>query len=436
MSSDGKTFTTLLDKTQNAVTRYVEFDELPPTTCRFVRLTLTDWPHNAGDAARDPRVHGVRQGRVPVGAAGPRGPALRRLGEMRRRTTCGRPFFALCVRTVLALVAGSVVAAAEPAPLPFVSPIFGDHMVLQRGKPNAIWGWSQPGDTVRVEIGGNSATAIAGADGRWQARIEPPPVGGPYTVKITGRQTVELQDVLVGDVWICAGQSNMQFGLAQATNGAGEIKKASPGDPLLRGRPARLLHARGRPARHLEDRLAGDERPSCGGISAVAYFFARKVQESTHVPIGLVQAAVGGVPAETFASPESLRPVKDFDAGLAEVERRAQTGGPEYGNYIMHWYDEYDIGSKNGSWADPALDDSSWKTVPIPGQFEELGVADVPSLVWFRKEITLPETLPAGPGPRCFWARSRRWTPPTSTASRWAPARGSRTRASTSPVAR
>ena len=83
-------------------------------------------------------------------------------------------------------------------------------------------------DPVRVEIGENTATATAGADGKWQARIQPPPAGGPYTVKIAGRQqTVELHDVLVGDVWICAGQSNMQFGLRQARNGAEEIKNAN-----------------------------------------------------------------------------------------------------------------------------------------------------------------------------------------------------------------
>src|ERR1043166_2992376 len=110
--------------------------------------------------------------------------------------------------------------------LPLVSPIFGDNMVLQRGKPNTIWGWSEPGSTVRVEIGAKFATAVAGAGGRWQAKIQPPPPGGPYAVKITGKQTVELHEVLVGDVWICAGQSNMQFGLAQARNGADEVRNA------------------------------------------------------------------------------------------------------------------------------------------------------------------------------------------------------------------
>ena len=301
---------------------------------------------------------------------------------------------------LLALAWGSAFGAPPQAaaPLPFVSPIFGDNMVLQRGKPNAIWGWSQQGDSVRVEIGENSAIATAGADGKWQARIQPPPAGGPYTVKIAGpQQTVELHEVLVGDVWICAGQSNMQFGLGQARNGAEEIKNANYPDIRYYVVGERVSYSpvnvpRGS-WRVVSPATLGSRG---GGISAAAYFFARKVRESVHVPIGLVQEAVGGVPAETFTSIDALRPLQDFDARIADFEHQRQTGGKEYGNYIMPWYDEYDIGSKNGSWADPALDDSSWKMVQIPGGFKELGVADVPSLCWFRKEITLPDPLPQG----------------------------------------
>jgi len=286
---------------------------------------------------------------------------------------------------------------AETSPLPFVSPIFGDYMVLQRGKPNAIWGWSQQGDTIRVTIGENSATTSAGPDGKWLVHIDPPAPGGPYTVKISGRQTVELHEVLVGDVWICSGQSNMQFGLSGARNGADEVKAAvHPEIRFFVERPhVSYSHAdvpQGQWKIASPDTVGG-----WGGISAVAYFFARRLQESVHVPIGLVQNPWGGVPAETYVSDDALRPLHDFDAGIAEVARRAKEGGKEYGNYVMHWYDEYDIGSRNGSWADPTLDDSPWRAVQIPGDFHELGVAGVPSLCWFRKEITLPAELPKGP---------------------------------------
>jgi len=308
-------------------------------------------------------------------------------------------FLILACALVLAVGNAFAQLPQAAAPLPFVSPIFGDNMVLQRGKPNGIWGWSQPGDSLRLEIGEYSATATAAADGKWQARIQPPPAGGPYTLKIAGgQQTVELHEVLVGDVWICAGQSNMQFGLGQARNGAEEIKNANYPDMRYyvvgeRASYARQDVPRGGSWKVVSPTTLGGRG---GGISAAAYFFAKKLRESVHVPIGLIQVAVGGVPAETFVSPDALRPLRDFDARVAFLERQRQKGGKEYGNYIMHWYDDYDIGSQNGSWADPALDDASWKTVSIPGGLKQLGVADVPSLCWFRKEITLPDPLPQG----------------------------------------
>ena len=275
--------------------------------------------------------------------------------------------------------------------------IFGDHMVLQRGKPNPIWGWSEPGDTVRVEVAGRSASATAGADGRWLARVTPPPAGGPYVVRIAGRQSVELQDVLVGDVWLCAGQSNMQFGLAQANGGKEAIASADPAIRYFVVGP-RVSYTRAEVPRGTWKLVSPATNGSpFGGVSAVAFFFARKVHEVVRVPIGLVQAAVGGVPGETLASPESLRPLKDFDAGLDEVEAHAKAGDPEHGNYVTHWYDTYDVGTRSGtSWADPALDDSSWKSVRVPGAFDELGVAGVPSLVWLRRVFTLPDPLPTG----------------------------------------
>jgi sialate O-acetylesterase len=302
----------------------------------------------------------------------------------------------------LLTLAGDAIAQTSPAEgrnsLPFVSPIFGDNMVLQRGKPNTIWGWSEPGDAVRVEIAGNAVTAAAGPDGRWQAKIQPPPPGGPYTIRITGRQTVELHEVLVGEVWLCGGQSNMQLGLKFARNGAEEVKSAN--HPEIRFYIVRqnVAYAHAdvpQGAWKIASPQSVAEGES-GGISAVAYFFARKLQDALHVPIGLVVDCVGGTPAETWTSAQALRELKDFDAPLAEMQHLRTRGGPEYGNFVMHWYDEYDVGLKGSTWADPGLDDSSWKAVEILGGFSELGVADTPSVCWFRKEIMLPDPLPAG----------------------------------------
>ena len=296
------------------------------------------------------------------------------------------------------LLASRPGASAQTTPrapgksLPLVSPIFGDNMVLQRGKVNTIWGWSEPGDKIRVEIGGKNASAVAGVDRRWQVKIRPPAAGGPYTLNIKGAQTVELHNVLVGDVWLCGGQSNMQVGLGRARNGEEEVKTANY--PQIR-----FFSVAAHSAYHHTDIPEGTWKvvspETADQVSAVAYYFARKIQQQIHVPVGLVVDALGGTPAEAWTSAEALRPLKDFDVPLAELQRLAAAGAPEYGNYVMHWYDQYDVGLK-GSWAAPDLDDSTWKTVEIPGGFAELGVPDIPAVVWFRREIVLPDPLPAG----------------------------------------
>jgi sialate O-acetylesterase len=270
---------------------------------------------------------------------------------------------------------GQATSAAVAKPLPFVSPIFGDNMVLQRGKPDTIWGWSDPGDTVQVQIGENTATGTAGPDRRWQVKIQPPAPGGPYTVKITGHQSAELHNVLVGDVWLCGGQSNMGLPLRFTKNADEEIRAANYPD-------IRFYTVGGHPAYHHVDVIDGDWRvvspETATWISAVGYYFARKVEQEMHIPIGIVVDSVGGTPAEAWASADALRPLHDFDVPLAELNLLKAENAPEYGNYIMHWYDRYDTGQKN-NWAAPDYDDSAWRSVPIPGGFAELGVPDTPA---------------------------------------------------------
>jgi len=303
-----------------------------------------------------------------------------------RITSIASLWLSLCCT---ALAQNATQATAKP--LPFVSPIFGDNMVLQRGKANTIWGWSEPGDKVRVEVAGKVAIGTTGADRRWQVKIKPPHVGGPYIVTIKGHQTVELHNVLVGDVWLCGGQSNMQVGLPRARNGADEVKAANYPD-------IRFFSVEGHPAYHHRDFVDGTWKvvspDTADRVSAVAYYFACKVQREIHVPIGLVVDALGGTPAEAWTSAAALRPLGDFDVPLAELEKLAASGAPEHGNYIMHWYDQYDAGLK-GNWTAPDFDDSGWKSVDIPGGFLELGVPDSPALAWFRREITLPDILPS-----------------------------------------
>ena len=315
---------------------------------------------------------------------------------MKNCTAVYRHFGGLLLMCVALVLGGPAFTVAAPS-LPFVSPMFGDNMVLQRNKPNTFWGWAAPGEKVRVEIGDKEGADTAGPDGRWEIKVQPPTGAGPITVRIVGRETVQFQNVLVGDVWVCGGQSNMQFPLQSARNGEAELQQAD--HPQIR-----FFIVKSQPAYSREAIVQGSWKicsPKTvteeGGLSAVAYYFARRLQTELNVPIGLIQDCLGGTPAEAWTSPQTLRQLKDFDAALDEVQRLHAKGGPQYGNYIMHWYDEFDIGQRDKGWSAAEFDDSDWKTVTIPGGFGELGVPDTPSLCYFRKTITLPEPLPPGP---------------------------------------
>lgn len=282
-----------------------------------------------------------------------------------------------------------------PKPFPLVSQIFGDNMVLQRGKTSTFWGWADAGDKITVEIGDRTATGVAGSDRLWEAKIQPPAPGGPYTVKITGsgaNESVELHNVLVGDVWLCGGQSNMELSLRGVTDAGNVIKAANY--PEIRFFTVRE-HSSYQPYTAVGGAWNVVSPETAARLSAVAYFFARRIQQDIHVPIGLVVDAVGGTPAEAWASEAALKTLPELNPPLELLDQYKAAGGPEYGNYIMHWFDQYDTGLKE-KWFAPDLDDSSWKTVQIPGGFAGLGVPTNPAVAYFRKEIDLPDPLPQG----------------------------------------
>ena len=303
--------------------------------------------------------------------------------------------FARCVPLWLVAIAVSLAAeSATPAPgLPFLSPIFGDSMVLQRGKPNTLWGWTEPGQPVRVSVNGKTGETRAGTDGKWRAVVEVPPAGGPYEVAIDGPQHVVLHDVLVGDVWLCGGQSNMGIPLRGALGGADEAKAAD--HPQLRFYTVGTRSAYA-PTEVPKGQWRVCKPDTAAGFSAVAYFFGRRIQRELNIPIGLIQDNLGGSRAESWMSAASVASTGDFNPQLAEIARLHATGAPELGSFLMHWLDENDAGGKGEAWAKPDFDDRQWKPVELPGAFADLGVPATPSVCWFRRVVDLPDPLPAG----------------------------------------
>nr|MDQ2687221.1 hypothetical protein [Armatimonadota bacterium] len=309
---------------------------------------------------------------------------------------------------------------APDADHPFLSAMFGDSMVLQRSQKLPFWGWTTPGQAVTVKAQGKTARATADTNGHWKAVLPALSVGGPIDVTISGPQSVTLHNVLVGDVWVCSGQSNMEFGLGNAVNAAQEIAAANY--PQIR-----LFTVQKKIALEPQTGLGRDDAQLMGqwsvctpqtvktggwnGFSAVGYFFGRDLQQVLHVPIGLIHTSWGGTPAEAWVSAPVLQTMPDFRpaiAQLAEEQQAQKTGGGDFNTRLNDWYAKNDPGSSAASsWAAPDFDAGGWKTMALPTAWEQAGVPELSAfdgIVWFRKEIILPDaaagkaaTLSLGP---------------------------------------
>jgi sialate O-acetylesterase len=182
--------------------------------------------------------------------------------------------------------------------------VFGEGMVLQREANAPLWGWAQPGEKVTVSLGAASASAVADANGRWKAALPPMKAGGPFPLTVAGdKDTLTVRDVLVGEVWLCSGQSNMGTLLREEPNSAEEIKSADY--PQIR-----LLRMPGvaspRPLDDAKVRWTPCSPQMAGGFPGAAYFFARKLHKDLGVPIGLLHAAVGDSSILTWMNPQAI----------------------------------------------------------------------------------------------------------------------------------
>ncbi len=187
---------------------------------------------------------------------------------------------------VLVLVLSCVARADVKLPA-----VFGDHMVLQRDVPLAVWGWADPGEKVTVTLGEQSKTATAGQDGRWKIKLDPLPAGGPHVLKVQGKNTLERSDVLVGEVWLCSGQSNMAMTVGSCRNQEAEIAAAQlPADPHAHGRPASRPRSRRTTARP-SGRCAAPRRSAASRPRATSS--AASCTSNLDVPVGLIALVVG-----------------------------------------------------------------------------------------------------------------------------------------------
>ena len=189
--------------------------------------------------------------------------------------------------------------------------IFSDHMVLQRGAEIAVWGWAASGEEVTVSIAGQSKSTKAGSDGKWKLKLTKLKEGGPQTMTVKGSNTITIKDVLVGEVWLGSGQSNMALQVKSANNF--EQEQAAANLPQIR-----MFTERSKATTTAQEECSGEwvvcAPDTVGGFSATSYFFGREIHKALKVPVGLVHSSVGGTPIESWISPEAQQASPELKA--------------------------------------------------------------------------------------------------------------------------
>lgn len=223
------------------------------------------------------------------------------------------------ITITLALLATAVGAAVKPAAL------FSDNAVLQRSITVPVWGWADDGEKVTVKFQDQELSTVA-KDGKWMIKLAPLSAGGPYTMTIIGSNTIELANILVGEVWVCSGQSNMAFALSRAAN-ANEAIAAST-DPKLRlfTVPRKTSWT---PLDDLQSNWVTCGPDTVPSFSAVGYFFGRDLRKALDVPIGLIHTSWGGTPVEAWTSPEGFKALPAYSQWIAD-ETEKKPGGPKH----------------------------------------------------------------------------------------------------------
>ena len=290
-----------------------------------------------------------------------------------------------------------------------IAGVFSDHAVLQRDIPLRVWGWADPGMNVTVTIAGKTAESAAGSDGRWTVTLPPFSAGGPHALTVRGGdRTLRLTDIMIGEVWLCAGQSNMECFVTGMEQADKEIADAAswPGLRLLAvPRVGQATPAEDRPGMAWQV-CSPDTVPT---FSALGFCFGRRLNRELGIAIGLINTAVGGTLAETWCTRESLMEHRK----LRELVDRVVNPPPEITAARKEWQAQMDElmarikdpgndGWRKG-WADPDASDHDWTAIDLPAHWQGAGF-DFSGVLWFRKEIDIPATWAGKPLQLCIGA--------------------------------
>ncbi|MGE9289411.1 MAG: sialate O-acetylesterase [Puniceicoccales bacterium] len=293
------------------------------------------------------------------------------------------------------ILAGLWIAASSASGEVSVPAIFSDHMVLQRSGETPIWGWADPAETVQVRIGDREETATANQSGEWRVELN---LGGldhgPHVVEIAGENTLTIEDVVIGEVWLCGGQSNMELRLFYSLDLGSE--KELPTNEFLRefkvNKQASLA-----PAKDVVGKWVVASPKTIENFGGVAYYFGKSIQNRLGVPVGLIRSAWGGSMVESWIRAEALDMDPDLKQGKETAWERFD-GYPEaeekfLGEYVA-WQEKFGMedrpASEQPEWGVIDLDTSDWSTVNLPGRLTGDGIPSN-GAIWMRKTIELDD---------------------------------------------
>ncbi len=273
--------------------------------------------------------------------------------------------------------------AAAAVTLPSV---ISDNMVLQRDLPIKLWGKADKGEAISVLFNGQTVKTKAGKDGVWRVQIKAMPYGGPYDMTIKGKNTITLHNILIGDIWVCSGQSNMEWNVASSNNAKSEITNAH--FPRIR-----LLTVNKSMSNAPLQEADAQSWVVCSSqtieqFSAVGYFFGRELFRQTDIPIGLINTSWGGTNIETWTSIPMMETQPEYAQKLEVLqspsftEKMEKKSQPDFNKMLET---EPGVSQK---WFLPEANISQWKSTNLPGRWGSEGINGL-GVVWFRKEFTL-----------------------------------------------
>ena len=300
------------------------------------------------------------------------------------------------IKTLLICALGAfALAMISPAPAqsqamtlrikPLLHPLFSENAVLQRDRPLTIWGWTRAQADVTVKFDGAQRTLRADGEGYWSVPIRPRAAGGPYELEVSSAgQTQTRRNLMFGDVWLCSGQSNMEWPLSASNDAQAEIAAADFPQIRLLTVPKAV---RSQPMETFESSWQVCSPQTVGEFSAVGYFFGRKLHRELGVPIGLVDSTWGGTVAQAWTSRPALETMGDFDGELAAMDDFLKN--PVSMNEKMNAWWRNDAGTL-ARWEKIETDDESWNSIEQPGSWEQRGYEGFDGVMWLRREVEVP----------------------------------------------